>query len=146
MPTVTIAADVDGGTGQLTDGIIARICTQLEFVRAQSHAVRSLNLFSNLKLAIERIGGRVIGVGVHNAAFLRLPDGKTIVAWPAVGVPTSVTFNEAVDRAFAAVVYDHIGLDDRWIRHLTWLGDNIRAARWVKASEAAWAFAGWGVE
>jgi hypothetical protein len=140
------AVDVDVATGQLTDAVIARICTQLEFVRAQSHAVRSLNLFSNLKLAIERIGGTVVGVGVHKAVYLRLPDGKEIVAYPAVGVPTSVTLNEAVDRAFAAVVYDHIGLDERWIRHLAWLGDNIRTVRWVKASEAAWAFAGWGVE
>jgi hypothetical protein len=140
------AVDVDVATGHLTDAIISQICTQLEFVRAQSHAVRSLNLFSNLKLAIERIGGKVIGVGVHKAVYLKLPDGKEIVAYPAVGVPTSVTLNEAVDRAFAAVVYDHIGLDERWVKHLAWLGDNIHAARWVKASEAAWAFAGWEVE
>ena len=139
------AGDVDVATGQLTEAIIGRICTQLEFVRAQSHAVRSLNLFSNLKLGIERIGGRVSGVGVHNAIYLKLPDGKDIVVYPAVGVPTSVTLNEAVDRAFSAVVYDHIGLDETWIKHLTWLGNNVHAARWVKASEAAWTFAGWEV-
>lgn len=139
------AGDVDIASGQVTDAVLDRICKQLEFVRAQSHAVRSLNLFSNLKLAIERIGGGVEGVGVHNAIYLKLPDGKAIVAYPAVGVPTSVTLNEAVDRAFAAVVYDHVGLDERWIKHLAWLGDNIHAARWVKASEAAWTFAGWEV-
>jgi hypothetical protein len=141
-----IAGDIDVASGQLTDAVIERICTQLEFVRAQSHAVRGLNLFSNLKLAIERIGGGVAGVGVHNAIYLKLPNGKAIVAYPAVGVPTSVTLNEAVDRAFAAVVYDHVGLDERWIKHLAWLGDNIHAARWVKASEAAWTFAGWEVQ
>src|ERR1700723_1367381 len=119
------AGDLDVASGQLTDAVIDRICTQLEFVRAQSHAVRSLNLFSNLKLAIERIGGGVAGVGVHNAIYFKLPNGKAIVAYPAVGVPTSVTLNEAVDRAFAAVVYDHVGLDERWIKHLAWLGDNI---------------------
>ena len=140
------AGDLDVASGQLTDAVIDRICTQLEFVRAQSHAVRSLNLFSNLKLAIERIGGGVAGVGVHNAIYFKLPNGKAIVAYPAVGVPTSVTLNEAVDRAFAAVVYDHVGLDERWIKHLAWLGDNIHAARWVKASEAAWTFAGWEVQ
>ena len=137
--------DVDDATGELTEPVIGRICTQLEFVRAQSNAVRSLNLFSNLKLAIEQIGGVVAGVGVHKAIYLKLPDGKDVVAYPAVGVPTSVTLNEAVDRAFTAVVYDHVGLDERWVKHLGWLGDQIHAARWVKASEAAWVFAGWGV-
>lgn len=138
------AGDVDDRTGQLAEGVLGRICTQMEFIRAQSHAVRSLNLFSNLKLAIERIGGSVSGVGTQNAIHLKLPDGNDIVAYPAVGVPTSVTLNEAVDRAFAAVVYDHVGLDERWVKHLGWLGEHIHSARWVKASEAAWVFGGWG--
>jgi hypothetical protein len=143
-----IAAEIDPATGQLVEDAINRICSQLEFVRGQSHAVRNLNLFSNLQQAIECIGGKVAGVGVHNAIHLTLPDGKNIVVYPSVGVPTSMNLNEAADRAPGqpvAVVYDHIGLQDAWLKHLAWLGKNIQAARWVRASEAAWAFAGWEV-
>jgi hypothetical protein len=142
------ASEVDVTTGQLAEDAVNRICTQLEFVRGQSHAVRSLNLFSNLQQAVECIGGKVAGVGVHNAVYLTLPGGRDIVVYPAVGVPTAMNLNEAVDRApgqSVAVVYDHIGLQERWLEHLAWLGKNIHAARWVRASEAAWAFAGWEV-
>jgi hypothetical protein len=142
------ADEIDAATGQLAEEAIRRICTQLEFVRGQSHAVRSLNLFSKLQQGVECIGGTVVGVGVHNAIYITLPDGKDIVVYPAVGVPTSLTLNDAVDHAPGrpvAVVYDHIGLHEKWLEHLAWLGKNIHAVRWVKASEAAWAFAGWGV-
>jgi hypothetical protein len=142
------ATEIDTATGMLSAAAIERIGMQLEFVRGQSHAVRSLNLFSNLKQGIECIGGRVAGVGPHNAVHLVLPDSKNIVVYPAVGVPTSVTLNEAADRSLGqpvAVVYDHIGLQEKWLEHLAWLGKNIHVARWVKASEAAWAFAGWEV-
>ena len=117
-------------------------------MRGQSHAVRSLNLFSKIEQAVECIGGTVRGVGAHNAVYATLPDDTDVVAYPAVGVPTSVTLQDAVEYApgrSVAVVYDHLGLHRQWLDHLGWLGRNIRAARWVKASDAAWDFAGWGV-
>jgi hypothetical protein len=143
-----VAGEVDAATGRLADDALNRICLQLEFVRGQSHAVRSLNLFSKLKQGVECIGGNVSGVGVHNAIYLTLPDGKNIVVYPTVGVPTSINLNEAAERATGrpvAVVYDHIGLHEQWLDHLAWLGKNITVARWVKANEAAWALAGWEV-
>jgi len=139
--------EVDVANGRLSNEALVRIAAQVEIVRAQSHAIRSLNLFSALKRDIERIGGVVNGVGVHNAVHLRLPDGKEVIAYPTVGVPTSMTLNEVVDYASgkeAAIVYDHVGLQEKWLKHLTWLGSNISAARWVRASEAAWTFGGWG--
>ncbi|MCO1381917.1 hypothetical protein [Burkholderia multivorans] len=67
-------------------------------------------------------------------------------AYPTVGVPTSTTLHDASinspDRS-VAVVFDHVGLHPRWLGHLDWLGDHIRTARWVKASEAGWQFADW---
>jgi hypothetical protein len=142
------SGEVDPAIGALTDEAIDRICTHLEQVRGEGHAVRTLNLLSGLKLAVECIGGSLNGVGAYNAVYLTLPDDKRIVLYPTVGVPTSLTLNDALDRASGqpvGVVYDHIGLHEKWLQHLTWLGKNIPAARWVKASEAAWAFAGWEV-
>jgi hypothetical protein len=141
-------AEIDSATGTLANAAIDRICTHLEQVRGQGYAVRTLNLISNLKQAVERIGGSVTGVGVYGTVHVTLPDDKKIVLFPTVGVPTSLTLNHALDRASGqptGVVYDHIGLDEKWLQHLSWLGKNIPAARWVKASEAAWAFAGWEV-
>lgn len=141
-------ADVDGTTGRISDGAIEQICTLAEAARSQSLAVRSLNSFSHLRQAVERIGGTVVGVGLHRAVFIQLPDGRDIVLHPITGVPTSLTLQEAADHARGrpvAVFYDHIGLHPNWLSHLSWLGNQIQAIRWVRASEAAWSLGGWDV-
>jgi hypothetical protein len=142
------SSEIDTATGTLSEAAIDRICCHLEQVRGLGHAVRTLSLLSSLKLSVECIGGSVTGVGTYNAIYVTLPDGKKIILYPTVGVPTSLTLNDAVDRASGqsvGVVFDHIGLNEKWLQHLTWLGRNISAARWIRASEAAWAFAGWEV-
>ena len=131
----------------LSDDAITRICKNLEIVRGLGQAVRSLNMFSAIKRDVELIGGTVDGVGLHNSVHLSLPDGTKVVAYPKLGVPTSVDMNDAIDRSpdrQIALVYDHLGLRPKWLQHLDWLGTNIRGARWVKSTEAAWSFAGWG--
>lgn len=141
-------SDLDPATCQLSNASLSRICGQLESVRSQSQAVRHLNLVSNISQAIGCIGGTISGVGLHNTIYATLPDGMELAIYPAVGVPTSMTLNDAVshlpDRN-TAVVFDHIGLHEPWLRHLAWLGEHIHATRWVKVAEAAWTFAGWGV-
>lgn len=141
-----VTEEIDPATGKLGDDAIARICLQVEAVRSQSHAVRNLNLVSNLRDAIERIGGRVEGVGPSRAVYLRLADDRKVVAYPTVGVPTSTTLHDAMTNApdqSVAVIYDHVGLHPNWLGHLQWLGKHIRTPRCVKASEAAWQFADW---
>ncbi|WP_253445719.1 toll/interleukin-1 receptor domain-containing protein [Halomonas sp. Y3] len=138
--------EVDPATGRLADGAVDRICLQLEEVRSQSHAVRSVNLVSNLRNAIQTIGGQIVGVGANKAVYVQLPDGRSVVVYPTVGVPTSTTLHDASTNSpdqSVAVVYDHVGLHPRWLGHLDWLGQHIHSARWVKASEAGWQFADW---
>jgi len=138
--------EVDAATGRLADSAVERICLQLEEVRSQSHAVRSVNLVSNLRNAIQTIGGQLVGVGPNKAVYIRLPDGRNVVVYPTVGVPTSTTLHDASTNSpdqSVAVVYDHVGLHPRWLTHLDWLGQHIHSARWVKASEAGWRFADW---
>lgn len=140
------AEEVDPSTGRLADEAIARICLQLEAVRSQSHAVRNLNLVSRLRHAIEQIRGTVDGVGPNRAVYVRLSDGRDVVVYPTVGVPTSTTLYDAMTNAperSIAVIYDHVGLHPNWLGHLDWLGSHIRNPRWVKAAEAAWQFADW---
>jgi hypothetical protein len=142
-----VGNDFIPGSDLLTDDAVKRICRNLEIVRGQGQAVRSLNMFSTIKRDVELIGGTVTGVGLHNSVHLSLPDGTEVIAYPTLGVPTSVNMNDAIDRTpdrQIALVYDHIGLRPKWLQHLDWLGTNIGGARWVKSTEAAWSFAGWG--
>lgn len=141
------SGEIDNASGRLVDAALSRICTHLEGVRSQSLAVRNLNLVSNIRGSVERIGGSVEGVGRHRAIYVRLADGRAVVIYPTVGVPTSVTLHEAATRSpsgSVAVVYDHVGLHPSWQGHLDWLGKEIRSPRWIRACEVAWQFADWG--
>lgn len=143
-----LPTEVDATTGRLVDAAVDRICLQLEAVRSESHAVRNVNLVSHLRNEVERVQGQVMGVGLHKSVHLRLADGKEVVVYPTLGVPTSTTLHDAATRSPdrpAAVVYDHVGLHPRWLDHLDWLGAHIHEARWVKACEAAWQLADWEV-
>jgi TIR domain len=141
-----LTTEIDGATGHLADVAVERICIQLESVRSQSHAVRHLNMVSNLRYQVERIGGSVIGVGSNRGVHIRLANGRDVVVYPTLGVPTSTTLHDAtknVPGRPVAVVYDHVGLHPGWLEHLDWLGRHVTTARWVKINEAAWDFADW---
>jgi hypothetical protein len=138
--------EIDPVTGGLADSVITRICSQLESLRSQSLAVRNLNLVSNLRSDVERIGGSLTGVGLNKAVYLQLVDGRNVIVYPTVGVPNSTTLHNAMINApdqSVAVIYDPIGLLPSWLEHLEWLGSHIKTPRWVKTTEAAWQFADW---
>lgn len=140
------ASELDATSGQISDHAIDRICLQLEEIRSKSHAVRTVNLVSNLRIGIETIGGELIGMGTGRGIRVRLPDNRMVVVYPTVGVPTSTTMHEASMNSpdeSVALLYDHIGLHPQWLSHLDWLGEYIQATRWVKACEAGWQFADW---
>lgn len=138
--------EIDAVTGKLLASVVDRISHKLEAVRVESHAVRNVNLMSNLRNAIEQIQGEFIGVGTHKAVRIKLPDGREVMVYPTVGVPTSTTLHDASANSpnqSVAVIYDHIGLHPHWLKHLDWLGSHIDTVQWVKSSEAAWQLADW---
>lgn len=140
------ASELNVASGRIGDHAIDRICLQLEAVRSKSHAVRTINLVSNLRIGIDTIGGEVIGMGIGRGIRVRLPDDRIIVVFPTVGVPTSTTMHEASMNSpdeSVAILYDHVGLHPQWLSHLDWLGQYIQATRWVKACEVGWQFADW---
>ena len=104
--------ELDDASGRLEASAIRRICTQVEAVRSEGYAVRTVNLVSNLRIAIEKIGGRVLGIGLHKGVHLELPDGGRVTVYPTIGVPTAVTLHDAALNCAnnsAAVVYDPVG-------------------------------------
>lgn len=141
-----LTTEVDGATGHLVQPAIDRICTQIEAARSEGLAVRHVNIVGRLRNEVETINGRFVGVGPHKAVHMQLADGRDIVVYPTIGVPTSTTLHDAVTHAGGrrpAVVYDHVGLDPDWLKHLDWLGEHIQSARWVKACEFGWQLADW---
>jgi hypothetical protein len=141
-----LSAEVDSTSGRLAEAAIERICVQVETVRSEGIAVRHVNMVGRIRNEIEAIRGQFQGVGPHKAVHLQLPDGRDVVAYPTIGVPTSTTLHDAVSHAGGkrpAVVYDHVGLLPSWLKHIDWLGEHVQTARWVKACEVGWQFADW---
>ena len=74
-------------------------------------------------------------------------------AFPAVGVPTAESFHEVAEYSEGSqfggagpapvLVYDHVGLHERWQRHLDWLHENLRAVKSLQITQAAWQLADW---
>lgn len=132
--------------GQLSNEAVHRICRQLEAVRSQSHALRTMSLVESVRNAIEQIEGQVIGVGPGRLMQVTLRSGRQLSVQPTLGVPTAVTLQEALLRAGqndCAVVYNHYGMMKSWQDHLDWLAQRVGGSRWIRQSDAAWDFAGW---
>jgi hypothetical protein len=141
-----IEAEVDAVSGRLADAAVDRICMQVEIARSEGLAVRHVNMVGRLRNELETIRGEFQGVGPHKCVHLRLADGRGVVVYPNIGVPTSITLHDAVTHAGGgrpAVVYDHVGLHPSWLKHLDWLGEQVQTARWIKASEFGWQLADW---
>ena len=140
------SSELSKHTRRFAPSALRRIGVQLELVRSESIAVRRLNLVSKIVSGVEQIGGRVVGIGTGSGVHLQLADGKSVVGYPAVGVPTAETLHEArlaTPADDVAVIYDPIGISPDWQKHLDWLGTHIAVPRWVKVTDAAWDFADW---
>lgn len=129
---------------RLTNVVVADLTLELERVRSHSVALRHANLVGILRSAIEDLGGSVEGVGQKRSVLLKLPSGNPFVAYPVVGVPTSLDVHECINLCgahAAAVVYDHIGISDDWVQHMVWLAQRVGAVKWIRSREADWQLA-----
>lgn len=126
---------------RFTEPVLEAIALQVEVLRSKSVAVRHANIAGHLRSSIERLGGKVEGVGPRRTILLNMPSGAPLVAHPSVGVPTALTLHDAVrdgDERPAVVVYDHVGLSDDWMTHLEWLGTNFKPVKWIRSRQAGW--------
>lgn len=135
-------ADFNGS--RLTQAVVSDVALELERVRSVSVALRHSHMVGTLRTAIEDLGGSVEGIGQKRSVILKLPSGKPLVAYPVVGVPTSLDVHDCIDLSdsrAAAVVYDHLGISDEWQHHLKWLATHVRAVQWLRSREADWQLA-----
>lgn len=132
--------------GQLSNDAVQRICRQLETVRSQSHALRTMSLIDSVRNAITQIEGQVDGIGPGRLMQVTLRNGRRLSVQPTLGVPTAVTLQDTLVRAGhdnCAVVFNHYGLMRSWQEHLEWLAKRVGGPRWIRESDAAWDLAGW---
>lgn len=142
--------DLENNIGPITLTKIEEIAIKLESIRSRSIAARYMSITGRLRAEAEKIGASYEGVGAHRAIAIRLPDGRKLLAYPVVGVPTAETLNKIAVQAKASIcteapvlVYDDIGFRKTWSDHLQWLNENISSVRGLKIGSAAWDLAAW---
>ena len=132
--------------GSLATSAIGRIAEQLEAVRSLSHATRQLSMITAVQSAVEQVEGSLVGVGANRAMLLKLRSGRDLLVQPTIGIPTSLTLQETLERAGdidSAVVYDHFGMKKSWQAHMDWLAGKVTGSRWMKRTDVAWDIGGW---
>lgn len=144
------AADLSGADGPIVQATADHIALKVERLRSRSIASRYMSITGKLRADVDRIGGRVVGIGSHRAIAINLPDDRKVWAYPAVGIPTAELLNDIVNKAHHAqqsgtpvLIYDHVGISNAWMDHLSWLGQNISVVRAIKVFEAGWVLAAW---
>lgn len=131
--------DIDAQSRQLGEHALQRICLKLEEVRSQNYAVRYVNLRSKIRIAAEASGGKLMGIGAHQMAYVQLANGKQLRVRLTLGVPT---FNIQDLSQSDALLYDHIGLHPAWLAQGSLVAGD-QAYPWLSASEADLHFAYW---
>jgi hypothetical protein len=144
------ARDLGGLDGPIAEEAVETILSAVESLRSRSIASRYMSITGKLRVEVERVGAEVTGIGAHRAISIRLEDGRTIWAYPVVGIPTAELLNDVATKAREAhqdetpmLVYDHVGISKQWRDHLEWLDENIASVRAVSAVEAGFKLPEW---
>lgn len=133
--------------GQLEEADLTKIIDMVEMLRTKSVAQRYSRLIGKLRNAIEECSGVIEGYSIRRSVILTI-NGKKIVAYPEMGVPTSYALHEAtldLNPLPVAVVYNQVGIKERkWVAHMKWLGDSITdQVRLISTDDAGWEFIAW---
>lgn len=128
-----------------------RIDQSFERIRSKGYAVRNILLKSTLRSSVEQVSGSVVGYGLKNSMFVELANGKKITLFPTLGIPSSHSAYEALKvvkkmngyNEDVAIVYDPIGIHNKYQEHIDWLNEQITVTRWIKSHMASWCFADW---
>jgi hypothetical protein len=132
---------VGRGEGATAD-LVSRICSQAERLRARAIAARNRYLMDNFCDAATDLG-LTATVQPERWIALTQPNGRTLAAVPAVGVPTSDRLNAAFEAIADTVsnqrdlwlIYDNRGVMSKWLSHLEWLNTHL-PVRTVRMSDA----------
>ena len=126
--------------GLLSESTLDVVSDDLERLRSKSVSVREANLIGTFRSAVSLHGGKTEEPARYRKLVVSFSPSKSLLVYPAVGVPSSELVNliheDSQDKEFA-ILYDHVGVMERWMRHLDWLGAQVHRLHWIKASTSA---------
>ena len=133
-----------GSQAQLAYATAQQVAAEVESLRARSLQARFQALVRSFCEAAKHAG---IEAAVQPERFIltRKGKGEQVAVIPAIGVPTALQIQEIADLfdpakrpdiAKAFLIYDHVGIRDRWLTHLRWL-DGYLPVKTFRASKAA---------
>lgn len=141
-------ADLNDATGPIAVDKANEIAKAVEYLRSKSIAARYLSITGKLTAAAKRVGYEVEGIGAHRAIVLTSMKGTKLLAYPVVGIPTALTLNDIYDKSNlrkapvnSILVYDHVGISNKWMNHIDWLGEHIPSIKALKVERFAWELA-----
>jgi hypothetical protein len=131
-----------GSQSRLAYDTAQQVVTEVESLRARSLQARYQALVRSFCKAAKDAG---IEATVQPERFILTRKGtdEQVAVIPAIGVPTALQIQEIANlfapakrRAF--LIYDHVGIRDRWIAHLRWLDDHLPVKTFRASDSAEW--------
>ena len=125
-------------------GILDKIASEVESVRARNLAARQDNIAGEFVKEAKKIGKTI----TKELYYLieKLPNGKRRLYLPAVGIPSSYDYYESLefrdllkdDSLEIFLLYDELRIRSRWISHLDWLDSSLEVKSIKKKDFEAW--------
>ncbi|MFG0904928.1 toll/interleukin-1 receptor domain-containing protein [Photobacterium damselae] len=134
--------------GNLSDISIDKICEMLEVERSKGYAVRSSSMLNKLREQLRIIDASILGLGYQHSVSIRLPNQVDLTAFPVIGVPNAKTLQYADEITSSkpfAIIYDCIGIQTEYQKHIDWLNCNFESARWIQIDRTSWELPAWEV-
>lgn len=113
----------------LVENTVKKIVEQAEYLRARSLAARQDNIVTEFMQAAKSTGKKA---DLHPQKFIQTKksNGDDVIIIPTVGVPQALSYNKSDEVVTALkfskkptvfLLYDHINIRDKWLKHLDWL-------------------------
>ena len=117
----------------LIKSVVENIIGMTESLRARTLGARQDNLVTEFMNSAKQHG---VSAYLQPEKFINIiqSDGSEIVLIPTIGVPHAYTYNQSEDlvKTIKAhkpknifLLYDHINIRERWLKHLDWLDDYL---------------------
>lgn len=137
--SIDLAASDFTGEDRLNASVVDMLAETIERLRSKSVSVRQAKLVGSLRGAVQHFNGTLSDPGQMRRVVARFPNGRKLIVYPIVGVPTSEHVNRIVSDAApeeSALLYDNLGILESWQTHLDWLGVRVEDFHWIKSGDA----------
>ncbi len=115
---------------------VNEIADEIERLRSKSVAIRQAKLLGILRAEVGQKSGSLSHPGQFRRVEANFPGGKRLQVYPIVEIPTSEHVARIVENATpdqSALLYNHLGVMNKWRAHLEWLGTQVDDFHWIRS-------------